>query len=73
MGNCVVGNAVLYDAEDCIVYNESGDNAVTIGVAGAGNLIVVATRDAILVVPKDRAQDVRHLVAELKCRNAPQV
>jgi mannose-1-phosphate guanylyltransferase len=71
-GNCLVGDAVLHDAEGCIVYN-AGGSGLTIGVAGVQDLVVVATPDAILVVPKNRAQDVRHLVTELRKRNAPQV
>jgi mannose-1-phosphate guanylyltransferase len=42
-------------------------------VVGCEELIVVATKDAVLVIPKDRAQDVRHAVQELKRRNLPQV
>lgn len=72
-GNCMVGDPVLFDSSDCIVYNEPGAAKVAVGVAGAEGLIVVVTADAVLVVPKDRAQDVRHLVAELKKRNAKQV
>jgi len=32
---------------------------------GVDNLIVVATKDAVLVVPKDRAQEVRAVVDAL--------
>ncbi len=37
-------------------------------VAGVGleNLIVIATKDAVLVLPKDRAQDVKKIVEKLK-------
>lgn len=71
--NAVHGDAVLHDCEDCIVYNDADAQGMTVGVAGASGLVVVVTPDAVLVVPKDRAQDVRHLVSQLKLRGAPQV
>jgi mannose-1-phosphate guanylyltransferase len=71
-GNVLVGDPVVVDCENCIVYNEAGHD-VAVAVVGAENLVVVATNDAMLVIPKDRAQDVRHAVAELKRRNAKQV
>ncbi|MCL4693825.1 MAG: hypothetical protein KJ060_15095, partial [Candidatus Hydrogenedentes bacterium] len=40
---------------------------------GAQDLVVVVTKDAVLVIPKDRAQDVRHEVKELKDRGAGQL
>ncbi|WP_428408282.1 mannose-1-phosphate guanylyltransferase/mannose-6-phosphate isomerase [Hyphococcus sp.] len=39
-----------------------------IGVVGVDNLIIVATGDAVLVARKDKAQEVRALVDELKRR-----
>jgi mannose-1-phosphate guanylyltransferase/mannose-6-phosphate isomerase len=39
-----------------------------IGAVGVDNLIIVATVDAVLVARRDRAQDVRMLVEELKRR-----
>jgi len=36
-------------------------------------MVVVVTEDAVLVLPKDRAQDVRHVVEELRDRGAPQL
>ncbi len=34
--------------------------------SGVHDLVVVATRDAVLVIPKDRAQDVRQIVDTLQ-------
>ena len=34
-------------------------------VIGADNLVVVDTRDALLIMPKERSQDVKDLVSEL--------
>jgi mannose-1-phosphate guanylyltransferase len=72
-GNCLKGDPVIFQSEGCIVYNEPGAEKVAVGVAGVEDLVVVVTEDAVLVVPKDRAQDVRHLVGSLKERKAKQV
>ena len=39
-----------------------------VGAVGLKDMIVIATGDAVLVAPKDRAQDVKRLVEELKAR-----
>ncbi|MEA3366413.1 MAG: hypothetical protein U9Q79_12300, partial [Candidatus Hydrogenedentes bacterium] len=67
-GNVAVGDPVLIDCEDCIIYNEPGAENMAVGVVGCEDLIVVVTSDGVLVAPKDRAQDVRRVVAELKAR-----
>jgi mannose-1-phosphate guanylyltransferase len=59
-GNVVVGTAALIDGRGSVVVAEEG--APYVGVLGVDNLVVIATADAVLVIPKDRAQDVRQLV-----------
>jgi mannose-1-phosphate guanylyltransferase len=60
-GNVVVGSEIaVLDGDGNIVVAEAG--APYVGVLGVRDLVVVATRDAVLVIPKDRAQDVRQLV-----------
>ena len=59
-GNVVVGAAALLEGRGNIVVAEPG--APYVGVLGVDNLVVIATADAVLVIPKDRAQDVRQLV-----------
>ncbi|MBI1318835.1 MAG: hypothetical protein GC168_07780 [Candidatus Hydrogenedens sp.] len=72
-GNCTVGEPVLIDSRNCIVYNASGNKQIAVGVAGIDDLVVVVTDDAVLVVPRDRAQDVRHIVKQLNELGADQV
>src|SRR6185436_7927582 len=60
--NAVQGDVVLHDAHGCLVRS---DGALTT-VVGIDNAIVVTTKDAVLVVAKDRAQDVRAIVDKLK-------
>jgi mannose-1-phosphate guanylyltransferase len=62
-GNVVAGETVLSEARDNVVLAEPG--APLVGVVGVEGLVVVATRDAVLVVPKSRAQEVRRVVDAL--------
>ncbi|MBI5479734.1 MAG: mannose-1-phosphate guanylyltransferase [Deltaproteobacteria bacterium] len=64
-GNVTVGETLLRRAHDNVVVTESGQ---LVSVVGADGLVVVVTRDAILVCPKDHAQEVRDVVAELERR-----
>ncbi|HEY2136066.1 MAG TPA: mannose-1-phosphate guanylyltransferase/mannose-6-phosphate isomerase [Xanthobacteraceae bacterium] len=61
-GNAVSGPVVTVDSKGCIVHAEGRLTAVL----GAENLIVVTTPDAVLVLPRARAEEVKGLVAELK-------
>ena len=72
-GNVSVGDPILIDSRDCIVYNAEGSDRTAVSVIGAEGLAVVVCSGGVLVVPKDRAQDVRHAVAELKRRGSSQV
>jgi mannose-1-phosphate guanylyltransferase len=62
-GNSVVGSAVTVDARGNIIY--AGDKRV-IATVGVHDLVIVATDDAVLVLPKSRAQDVREIVKALE-------
>lgn len=64
-GNAVRGAAMLMDSENCVVHS---DDRLT-AVLGVKDLVVVTTIDAVLVLPRERAQDVKELVARLKLAN----
>jgi mannose-6-phosphate isomerase-like protein (cupin superfamily) len=61
-GNAVHGDVVTTDATNCVIHS---DDRLT-AVLGAHDLVVVSTPDAVLVMPRERAQEVRELVAQLK-------
>jgi mannose-1-phosphate guanylyltransferase len=61
-GNSVDGEAVLVDTTGSLVF---GDRRL-IAAIGVKDLIIVDTEDALLVVPRSRAQDVRKVVEALK-------
>jgi len=61
-GNVVGGDVLLHDTQNSYVRSERP----LVTAVGVENLVIVATDDAVLVVPKDRAQDVRHIVERLR-------
>lgn len=61
-GNVEIGEVFTLDAKNC--YFRA--NEKLIAAIGVEDLVVVATDDVVLVVPKDRAQDVKQLVTELE-------
>lgn len=70
VGQVAVGGAevVVHEARDNVVHAPAGELVALVGVEG---LVVVRAGDATLVCPKDRAQDVRAIVEELKRRDSP--
>ncbi len=73
-GNVTVGDPIIIDSQNCIVYNDSGSEKgsikIPVGVIGAEELVIIVSNNGVLVVPKDRAQDVKKVVSELKKRNS---
>jgi mannose-1-phosphate guanylyltransferase len=61
-GNRKVGHAVAVDARDNLLFSDGGNIAV-LGVEG---LVVVHTGDTVLVLPRERSQEVREIVAALR-------
>ncbi|WP_230859056.1 mannose-1-phosphate guanylyltransferase [Actinoplanes aureus] len=70
-GNVVVGRdgevekptVLLRDSKSLVVLPNSGRLVAALGVH---DLIIVDTPDAVLICPRERAQEVKHLVDELK-------
>lgn len=60
--NLVEGDALLLDSRDCIVRSQGR----LIAVLGLDDLVVIDSGDALLVCPRDRVQDVRKVVQQLK-------
>jgi len=64
-GNVVVGKgAVLVDSAGCVVVGSGRP----LGLVGLRDMVVVDAGDAVLVVPRDRSQDVRAVVQSLRSR-----
>jgi mannose-1-phosphate guanylyltransferase/mannose-1-phosphate guanylyltransferase/mannose-6-phosphate isomerase len=62
----VTGEVVAVDTSGCYLRAEG----IPLAVAGVHDLIVVATPEGVLVVPRERAQDVRTLVEALRRRSS---
>ena len=61
-GNVLQGDVLVHDTHDCYVHSTS--RLVT--AVGMDDHIIVETKDAVLVAPKERVQDVKELVAALR-------
>jgi mannose-1-phosphate guanylyltransferase / mannose-6-phosphate isomerase len=61
-GNVLQGDVMVHDTHDCYVHSTSR----LVAAVGMQDHIIVETKDAILVAPKDRVQDVKDLVAKIK-------
>ena len=67
-GNVVQGPVVIIDSNDCVVHSQDRLTAVV----GVKDLVIVNTSDAVMVMPRARAQEVRELVDKLKAEKRPE-
>ena len=61
-GNIKIGDQINVDTKNCITYS-SGRLIATIGL---DNVVVIETEDAVLVCDKNKVQDVKKVVEQLK-------
>jgi mannose-1-phosphate guanylyltransferase/mannose-6-phosphate isomerase len=64
-GNVLQGQTVAIDSRNSVVHSDGKLTAVL----GVDDVVVVSTADAVLVMPRERAQDVKGLVEKLKAAN----
>ena len=60
-GNTGRGDVLAIESRDNLLFSDAG----TIAVLGVEGLVVVRTGDTVLVMPKERSQEVRKIVTEL--------
>ena len=65
-GNIITGNVIDFGSKDSVIYAEKR----LVATIGLKDIIVVDTPDATLVCSKEKAQDVKKVVDELKKRKA---
>jgi mannose-1-phosphate guanylyltransferase / mannose-6-phosphate isomerase len=58
-GNVVLGRGAVHDGTNNLLH---GTNGVHVAVAGLSDLVVVATAEAVLIMPRARAQDVKTFI-----------
>jgi len=61
-GNAVLGDVVTWNVQDSILQS----NGPIVAAVGVKDIVVVATDDAVLVVPRSNAQDVTKLVSLMR-------
>ena len=64
------GNALAIECTETLLRSEAGSLQL-VGI-GLENIVAVAMPDAVLITTKDRAQDVKLAVTQLKAQKAPQ-
>ena len=67
-GNALQGPVTVVDSRDCLIRSDG----IRTAVLGCKDIVVVTTEDAVLVMPRARAQDVKKVVERLKAEGAPE-
>lgn len=62
--NRIQGNVIIQDSNNCTIKSDSR----VVGAVGVDSLIIIDTPDALLVADKQRAQEVKHIYAQLKAQ-----
>ena len=65
----LTGSVVFLDSHNNFAHS---DEPILTAVLGVDNLVVVATPDAVLVTSRDKAEQVKELVEQLKAQNREQ-
>lgn len=60
-GNVTMGDVVVHDSHNCLVHG----NGKLVSVVGLEDIVVVETKDAMMIAHKDRVQDVKKVVSQL--------
>jgi mannose-1-phosphate guanylyltransferase/mannose-6-phosphate isomerase len=68
-GNTSTGLVVFNDTHNSLAHS---DETILTAIVGLDNVIVVATPDAVLVTSRDKSEQVKNLVEQLKAQNREQ-
>ena len=71
-GNTLIGNVLAIDTKNTIAFAESSKTKSMqplVALLGVEDYVVVTSGECILVCPKDRVQDVKKIITELKKSN----
>ncbi|HEE0104253.1 mannose-1-phosphate guanylyltransferase/mannose-6-phosphate isomerase [Citrobacter freundii] len=64
-GNVLTGDTFLHNANNCYINTDEK----LVAAIGVDNLVIINTKDAVLVVDKDQVQDVKKVVEYLKANH----
>jgi mannose-1-phosphate guanylyltransferase/mannose-1-phosphate guanylyltransferase/mannose-6-phosphate isomerase len=62
LGNAISGDVLTVDTENSFIYAENK----LVAVIGVHDLVVVETKDAVMIASKDRVREVKQIVTQLK-------
>ena len=64
-GNAIQANHVGIDTKQCLIFSQRGKRkGKRLATLGVSNLVIVDTEDALLVMKRDRSQDVKRLATK---------
>ncbi|MCK5296836.1 MAG: mannose-1-phosphate guanylyltransferase/mannose-6-phosphate isomerase [Alphaproteobacteria bacterium] len=61
-GNVVKGKAILHDVSDSYIHT----TGIQIAAVGVSDIAIIATEDTVLVVPKEKSQDVKFIAEAIE-------
>lgn len=64
-GNVLRGAGAMLDCTDSFVRNDGGPFVAALGLR---DMVVVATGDAVLIAPRERSEDIRHMVESIEAQ-----
>jgi mannose-1-phosphate guanylyltransferase len=67
-GNSIIGDVILTDTRDSYIHS----NEKLTAVLGLDNIVIVDTKDALLVANKNKVQDIKKIVNQLKAEKRSQ-
>lgn len=67
--NAIPSDACLRDTSGCLVHAQDK----LVAMVGVKDLVVVDTKDALMIAHRDRVQDIKHVVNELKSQNRSEI
>lgn len=67
--NVLRGDIYKHDSSNNYIHSEDK----LVATVGVDNLVIVNTKDALLVAHKDKSQDIKHIVEQLKNDNRPEL
>lgn len=65
-GNIIIGPTALQDVKNSTIINKSTAGKIIVSTIGLQDFVIVVTDDAVLVTPKDKVQDVKKTVAQIR-------
>lgn len=68
-GNVVEADAIVKDSQGCVIISRGGGRLIA--ALGLKELVIVDTKDALLILPRNQAQKVRTIVDLLKEQDRP--